>query len=119
MNKGLKKEIVVPKVELLSRKIASIAISRVPREYIAPDGRKVEQRIVAMTDSLSESIIGILESHHEELMDYLALGLMKSDTISVSYKTRIALNSEIPLETDRLSALLKSILNKWKNIPAK
>ena len=110
-----KSEISVSKLELLARKIASRAISLVPKEYIVGDNgesltdRVMSKKIRILTDTVAENTMDILEGYNEETIDYLSFALIRSNTI------RVITRDDADINQDRLSAHLKKELDDWRN----
>jgi len=118
MGRQFKQEITISKIDLLSRKIASLAISRIPDEYISPDRKNFDRKARRLTNQLAESISDMVEVHHDEIMDYLSDSLIVSNTIEVSYKPLVLVrNGEMQLTPERLSAYMRTALRRWRNVP--
>jgi len=71
-----KPEEIINKLDLLSRKLASRMLSRVPRQYIL--GEKIysetatNKKIKEKTEELSETIKDILEAHQIEMIEFVS-----------------------------------------------
>ena len=118
MDSPYKPEATISKVTLLSRKIASLAVSRIPTEYISPGGKNLSKKTRVLTNQVAESISDIIDSHHDEVMDYVSESLMRSSTLEITYKASVRnRNGEIELTPERLSSYMRTVLRKWRNIP--
>ena len=118
MDSPYKPETTISKITLLSRKIASLAVSRVPKEYISPGGDNLTKKTRVLTNQIAEAISDIIDSHHDEVMDYVSESLMRSSTLEITYKASVrSCNGEIELTPERLSSYMRTVLRKWRNIP--
>ena len=118
MDRQFKQEMTISKIDLLSRKIASLTVSRIPVEYISPNRKNFDRKARLLTNQLAESISDMVEAHHDEIMDYVSESLIVSNTIETSYKSSVlARNGEMQLTPKRLSAYMRTALRRWRNIP--
>jgi len=118
MSSQFKSEVPISKVTLLSRKIASLAVGRIPKEHISPGGESSNKKTRVLTNHVSEAIYDIIDAHHDEIMEYIAEALIRSNTLEVTYKAVVlSRNGEIELTVERLSEYMKAVLRKWRNVP--
>jgi hypothetical protein len=115
-----KPEEVIPKIDILSRKIASNLMSRIPRENLMSETVRTEKgvnRIIrSRTDELAEVVFDMIELHQREMVEYIADQMVRSNIISITYaQSRLA---EVAVEPQRLSSLIETKLRDWKNVPS-
>ncbi len=114
MGRQFKQEVTISKIDLLSRKIASLAAQRIPDEYISPNKRNLNRKTRLLTNQLTETISDIVEAHHDEIMDYISESLIMSNTLEISYKASVS--GEMQLTSERLSAYMRTVLRRWRNV---
>jgi len=118
MGRQFKQEATISKIDLLSRKIASLAAQRIPDEYISPTGKNLNRKTRVLTNQIAEAISNIVEVHHDEITEHLSDSLTRSNTLEVSYRASVlARNGEMQLTPERLSSYMKTVLRKWRNVP--
>jgi len=121
VTRAAKKEFSISKIELVARKISSRTVSLIPKEHMTDDkGDRMKDRVLnrklgLLTDSVSEGVYDILYAYNNEVVEFLAFALVKSNTISVKVTNDSGPKTDI--NQDRLAAFLKTQLDKWRNCP--
>ena len=109
----------IDKVQLLSRKIASMAVSQFPREYIMGSKeyseKSIEKKIRDHTNMLAEVIQDLIEHHQKETVDFISEILIQNNLFCISYKT--GSHRDDLVSPGRLKSYMESKLGEWSNQP--